>query len=122
MTESISMSNLTADVEANLALFVEESKQTGLVWGLKNDEGWLSCESTEFADTEVMPFWSAKTDALLHNVEEWQDFEVLEIPLDIFVEDWLITLDEDGVLIGTNWNAELDGKEVEPSELAKMYL
>ncbi|WP_428773535.1 DUF2750 domain-containing protein [Vibrio sp.] len=116
------MSNLTADVEANLALFVEESKQTGLVWGLKNDEGWLSCESTEFADTEVMPFWSAKTDALLHNVEEWQDFEVLEIPLDIFVEDWLITLDEDGVLIGTNWNAELDGKEVEPSELAKMYL
>ncbi len=55
-------------------------------------------------------------------VEEWADFEVLEIPLDIFVEDWLITLDEDGVLIGTNWNSELQGKEVEPSDLAKMYL
>ncbi|SUQ29186.1 Protein of uncharacterised function (DUF2750) [Vibrio vulnificus] len=61
-------------------------------------------------------------DAMAHNVEEWADFEVLEIPLDIFVEDWLITLDEDGVLVGVNWNAQLEGKEIEPSELAKMYL
>ncbi len=60
-----------------------------------------------------MPFWSAKEDAEHHNVEEWADFEVVEIPLDVFVEDWLITLDEDGVLVGTNWNAELDGKEIE---------
>ena len=49
-------------------------------------------------------------------------FEVLEIPLDIFTEDWLLTLAEDGVLIGTNWNAQLEGKEVEPAEMAKMYL
>ena len=69
-----------------------------------------------------MHFWSSKEDAELHNVEEWADFEVLEIPLDIFVEDWLITLDEDGVLVGINWNQTLDGKELEPSELAKMYL
>ncbi|PJY29198.1 DUF2750 domain-containing protein, partial [Escherichia coli] len=55
-------------------------------------------------------------------VEEWADFEVVEIPLDVFVEDWLITLDEDGVLVGTNWNANLEGKELEPSQLAKLYL
>ncbi|MGR5488842.1 DUF2750 domain-containing protein, partial [Vibrio alfacsensis] len=47
---------------------------------------------------------------------------VLHIPLDIFVEDWLLTLDEDGVLIGTNWNSQLDGKEMEPSAIAKLYL
>ena len=116
------MSKLTTDIQANLELFIKESHENNLVWGLRNEEGWLSCESTEFEDSEVMPFWSSKEDAQLHNVEEWADFEVLEIPLDIFVEDWLITLGEDGVLVGTNWNANLDGKEVEPSELAKMYL
>ncbi|ELH0894207.1 DUF2750 domain-containing protein [Vibrio fluvialis] len=116
------MSKLTTDIQANLELFIKESQENNLVWGLRNEEGWLSCESTEFEDSEVMPFWSSKEDAQLHNVEEWADFEVLEIPLDIFVEDWLITLGEDGVLVGTNWNANLDGKEVEPSELAKMFL
>ncbi|AVH30558.1 DUF2750 domain-containing protein [Vibrio fluvialis] len=116
------MSKLTTDIQANLELFIKESQENNLVWGLRNEEGWLSCESTEFEDSEVMPFWSSKEDAQLHNVEEWADFEVLEIPLDIFVEDWLITLGEDGVLVGTNWNANLDGKEIEPSELAKMYL
>ncbi|MCL9783137.1 DUF2750 domain-containing protein [Vibrio sp. S4M6] len=115
------MSKLTEDTQANLELFVQESKSTQLVWGLRNEEGWLSCESTEFENSEVMPFWSNKADAETHNVEEWEEFDVLEIPLDIFVEDWLLTLAEDGVLIGTNWNAQLDGKEVEPEELAKMY-
>ncbi|MBD1576982.1 DUF2750 domain-containing protein [Vibrio sp. S11_S32] len=116
------MSKLTNDIEANLALFVQETQDTKLVWGLRNEDGWLACDSTEFQESEVMPFWSTKEDAQAHNVEEWSDFEVLEIPLDIFVEDWLITLAEDGVLIGTNWNAQLEGKELEPSELAKQYL
>ncbi|WP_441257548.1 DUF2750 domain-containing protein [Vibrio sp. Vf1514] len=116
------MSKLTTDIQANLELFIKESQENNLVWGLRNEEGWLSCESTEFEESEVMPFWSSKEDAQFHNVEEWADFEVLEIPLDIFVEDWLITLDEDGVLVGINWNENLDGKELEPSELAKLYL
>ncbi|EGR1858006.1 DUF2750 domain-containing protein [Vibrio cholerae] len=116
------MSKLTADIEANLALFIQETQESQLVWGLRNEEGWLSCESTEFEESEVMPFWSSKEDAQIHNVEEWADFKVVEIPLDVFVEDWLITLDEDGVLVGTNWNANLEGKELEPSQLAKLYL
>ncbi|ANO32921.1 hypothetical protein BCT86_16185 [Vibrio breoganii] len=116
------MSQLSNDIQKNLELFVEQSKEDNRVWGLKNEDGWLACDSSEFAETEVMPFWSDKADAQYHNVEEWADFEVVEIPLDIFVEDWLITLSEDGVLIGTNWNAELEGKEVEPEALAKLYI
>ncbi|MGF1764432.1 DUF2750 domain-containing protein [Aliivibrio kagoshimensis] len=116
------MSKLTIDIQANLDLFISETKENELVWGLKNEDGWLACDSTEFENSEVMPFWSNEADAKTHNVEEWADFEVLHIPLDIFVEDWLITLSEDGVLIGANWNDTLEGKEVEPSDLAKLYL
>ena len=116
------MSKLTTDIQKNFDLFVEESKSNQKIWGLRNEEGWLACDSTEFENSEVMPFWSAKADAESHNVEEWADFEVLDIPLDIFVEDWLLTLAEDGVLVGTNWNAQLEGKEVESQVLAKQYI
>lgn len=116
------MSKLTSDIQANLELFIEQTQETKFVWGLKNEDGWLACDSTEFEESEVMPFWSNEADAKMHNVEEWADFEVLHIPLDIFVEDWLITLAEDGVLIGTNWNDQLEGVEIEPADLAKRYI
>jgi hypothetical protein len=116
------MSQLSSDIQQNLELFISRTKETKIVWGLRNEDGWLACDSTEFEQSEVMPFWSSQEDASEHNVEEWSDFEVVEIPLDIFVEDWLITLSEDGVLVGTNWNEQLEGKEIEPSELAKLYL
>ncbi len=115
------MSTLTSDLQANLELFVKQALDTQVVWGLKNDEGWLACESTEYEDSEVMPFWSNQNDAQSHNVDEWADFEVLEIPLDIFVEDWLITLDEDQVLIGANWNDQLEGKELSAKEMAELF-
>lgn len=117
------MTILTSDAQENLDIFVAKTKEAQVVWGLRNeDEDWLACDSSEFENSEVMPFWSSKEDAEVHNVEEWAEFEVHEIPLDVFVEDWLITLAEDGVLVGTNWNAELEGKELEPSDLAKLYL
>nr|WP_086939976.1 DUF2750 domain-containing protein [Thaumasiovibrio occultus] len=117
------MSKLTADIEKNIEIFFEQTKETSVVWGLCNEEeGWLSVDSNEFENSEVMPFWADEADAKQHCVEEWADFEATQIPLDVFVEDWMITLSEDGVLVGLNWNAELEGKELEPSEVAKNYL
>lgn len=116
------MNQINGKPSEALTQFIQESLSTQKVWGLHNEEGWLSCESVEFADTEVMPFWSSPVQAKLHNVEEWADFTVTEIPLDVFVEDWLLTLDEDGVLIGANWDINLNGQETEPKALAKLYL
>ena len=43
------MSQLGNDLQANLALFAAETQQTGVVWGLCQDEvDWLSMESTQF--------------------------------------------------------------------------
>ena len=116
------MSKLTSDLQANLDLFVSETKEHMQVWAMCNEQGWLICDSAEFENSDVMPFWSTKEQAAAHNVDDWADFEVQAIPLDIFVEDWLLTLAEDQVLVGTNWNAQLAGKELEPADLAKLYL
>lgn len=117
------MTKLTADIQANSELFVTETQESLVVWGLCNEDGdWLSVESSEFEDSEVMPFWSNGIDAKVHCVEEWAEFLPMELPLDVFVEDWMITLSEDGVLVGLNWNANLEGVEIEPKEVAKLYL
>jgi hypothetical protein len=51
------MTKLTADIQANKELFVAETQETRIVWGLCNEDGdWLSVESSEFEDSEVMPF------------------------------------------------------------------
>ncbi len=117
------MSKLTSDIQANKELFVTESQETRLVWTLRNEEGeWLSVESSEFEDSEVMPFWSNEADAKAQCSDEWAEFFPSELPLDIFLEDWIITLAEDGVLVGLNWNAQLEGVEAEPADVAKLYL
>jgi len=122
-SETFPMTKLTSNIEENLQLFVTETKKNQRVWGLRNnDEDWLACDSSEFENSEVMPFWSNKEDAAIHNIEEWAEFEICEIPLDVFVEDWLITLSEDGVLAGINWNQSLEGKEMEPSDLATLFI
>ena len=38
------------------------------------------------------------------------------------IDTWLAGMSEDGVLVGTNWDAELEGLEVEPSDLAEELL
>jgi hypothetical protein len=117
--EEDTMTKLTADAQANHDLFVKTVKETGLVWGLKVEDDWAVCESNEYEDQMVFPFWSNEADARIHCEDEWAEYAPATIALDEFAQDWLVGMDEDGLLVGTNWDAELSGMEVEPMELAE---
>ena len=110
---------LTADLKANYQRFIEHLQESGPVWGLHSEGGWVVVESAEFEDSEVMPFWSEEAYAQSHCVGEWQDYKPVAIETEEFVSDWLPGLDEDGTLVGPNWNADLEGLEIEPIEIAK---
>ncbi|NTS76397.1 DUF2750 domain-containing protein [Catenovulum sp. SM1970] len=117
------MSQLTDDIQKNQDVFVNQTQKGNLVWALCNEQGeFLSVDSTEFEETEVMPFWSDEQDAVIHCVEEWAEFKPTSFPLDEFVEDWLVSLNDENVLVGINWNAELDGIEMEPKTVVELYL
>jgi hypothetical protein len=116
------MIHLGSDHQANHDLFVSRVRETRLVWGLKSDEGWAICESNEFEDTDVYPFWSEESDAAVHCTEDWAGFAPASLDLDLFIDTWLAGMDEDGVLVGTNWDSELTGLEVEPADLAEELL
>ncbi|MGL5948705.1 MAG: DUF2750 domain-containing protein [Aeromonas sp.] len=116
------MSMLTTNLEENVRLFIEQVRETGQVWGLRYGEDWVICQSAEFEETDVMPLWSTAADAKVHCIDEWAEYAPDSIALEEFLDDWVNDLNEDDVLIGPNWNAQLDGQEFEPVELAKALI
>lgn len=113
------MLNLTDDAEASHAGFIRRVKKTGLVWGLKTSNGWAVCESSEYEDRVVYPFWSDEAYARPHCTGDWSHFTPASIELDAFIERWLPGMGEDDVLVGTDWDADLSGLEWEPADLAE---
>ncbi|MCW8886226.1 MAG: DUF2750 domain-containing protein [Motiliproteus sp.] len=112
------MTQLTQDLEQNYRIFIEDALDSGQVWALKSKDGWVFCESEEFEETDVIPVWSNESDAKAQCSDEWANNKVESIDLKSFVENWLTGMDEDGLLVGPNWNADMEGLEVEPGELA----
>jgi hypothetical protein len=108
---------LTSDLEANCKRFIEHIQESGQVWSLKSDDGWVVVDSAEFEDSEVMPFWSDESYAQQHCVDQWANFKPTSISLEDFIDEWLTGMAEEGVLVGPNWNADLEGLELEPDEV-----
>lgn len=113
------MSEHKTELQANYQQLLTEVREQGALWGLQFGEDWVVCDSNEFADTDVLPLWSSEAAAKAHCIEEWADYVPVAISLESFFEEWVNDLGDDGVLIGTNWNADMDGLEVDPMELAK---
>ncbi len=116
MTESLS----EIDTE-NLDRFIVEAIENGCVWSLQGPEGWALCGSEKYEGTDVMPFWSQETFARIHCQDDWKDYEPMAIELGEFLEDWLTGMHEDVVLVGINWDEELEGVEIEPLDLLEEF-
>ncbi len=97
--------------------FIKRVSESKMVWGLKNEKGWCVCESNEYEDTEVMPFWSDEAYARQCAIKEWSHNKPTSIPLDVFMNNWIYGMNEEGLVVGINWNEKLIGLEVEPFDL-----
>lgn len=116
------MSQLTNDSEKNYNLFIDSILDSGKVYVLKSEDGWVFCESEEFEEADVIPFWSDKADAQALCTDEWSDNTVESIDVVDFVEKWLVGMAEDGFLAGPNWDTNMMGLEVEPGDLAEQLI
>ena len=95
------MSNLTSDIQANQR-FSPHQKQNNLVWGFVTKKDGYHATPLSLRIAKLCHSGRDRKMRKRKMSKSTADFEVLEIPLDIFVEDWLLTLSEDGVLDGTN--------------------
>lgn len=110
--------HLTSDLKANYDRFVSRVSSGGIVWGLKHRKGWAVCPSNEY-ECELYLFWSDEAYARQHCVDEWSDYVPTPINLDAFLNNWLPGMERDELLVGVQFNADMAGLEVEPSQLAE---
>lgn len=115
------MNNLSKDHESNYRRFFVDAIETGCVWGLQGEDGWALCDSEKHSDTLVMPFWSQPEFAQCHVEGDWADHEVVPIAVAEFMDDWLMGMHTDVVLVGVNWDADLEGGEYEPLDVLHVF-
>jgi hypothetical protein len=116
-TDTLEHTPLTDDMNSNYHLFFNDAANTGCVWGLQDDEGWAQCGSEKYAETTVIPFWSQPEYAEIHRKDDWAGYHVVAISLEEFLDDWLTGMHEDVLLVGINWNDDLEGEDHEPLDI-----
>ena len=93
------------------------------LYTLVSDEGDIAeCPSTEYEEDDGEPVpvfcvWHDRAQAEACKVEAWADYQLEALPLDFFLHEWLVSMDQDAVLLGVDFDSELYGLEIEPVEV-----
>lgn len=108
----------TITLEERYKKFIETVCETEVIWGLKNEDGFATSDSTEFEDEDGFPldlicFWSQKALAKACAIEAWDDYVPTEIPLSEFIENWCVGMSDDGVFAGIDFDSNMFGYEQE---------
>lgn len=102
--------------------FIKKVCETEIVWGLENAEGFATTSSNDFEDDNEEPlglicFWSERALAKGCAKYEWKDYEPVEIQLGEFIESWCIGMANDNLMVGSNFDQNMFGFEIDPLEL-----
>lgn len=102
--------------------FVRKVCETNIVYALKDDTGYATSYSDEMEDEngepiEIICFWSDQSIAKSCLENEWKDYNITELKLAEFLEIWCVGMNNDGLIVGTNFDKNLFGFEAEPLEL-----
>ncbi|MFP9099716.1 DUF2750 domain-containing protein [Flavobacterium sp. RHBU_24] len=117
----------TADIQLKHKKFIKKICETGIVYGLENEEGFATSLSNQYEDEEGGPiemicFWSEKAFAAACAKDGWGGFEVAEMPLAEFIENWCVGMHNDELLAGTEFDSNMFGAETEPLLLIQQII
>ena len=116
------MDPLSDDLQENLDRLVVECLENGCIWGLQDTDGnWSLVCSIDNDSIDVIPFWSAKDLAQALCTGDWDVYKPVAIELEEFLDDWLPGMHADVLMVGINWNTDLEGQEMEPLDLLEEF-
>ena len=109
------------DNNSTLNNFLAQAKPTQTLWALqdKTSEDWVVLDSIAYESTEVMPLWSSAELAQQHCIEEWANYIPAEISLSDWLEFWIEDLNQDGVIVGVNWQGNDEYLEMELADFTQ---
>lgn len=103
--------------------FIKNVVKNQIVYTLQDDQNFFAeCPSEEYDDelgdpVAVLCFWDSEADTLACKQDEWENFTLETVPLDEFLGNVIMDMDEYHKLVGVAFDAELYGTEIEPVEL-----
>lgn len=116
------MTQDTIRVEQNHKKFVKQAAKSGSVYGLENKDGFATAASLHYEDDnekpiEIICFWSERELTKPCITGDWEGYKVAQISLTDFIENWCIGMDQDRLLVGTEFDHNKFGFEAEPLDL-----
>lgn len=109
-------------IEKRHKRFIKTVCESETVYGLKNHNGFATSSSTKYENEKGEPigiicFWAENSLAKSCIEKDWLEYKISEILLSDFIENWCIGMENDGLLIGTEFDRNMFGFESEPMEL-----
>ena len=93
------------------------SAQWGDCWTYDINRHYVSISSPYEDENEeavsIICFWAEKARAKSCTKDGWQNYELTEIPLSEFMENWCVGMENDGLLVGTAFDQNMFGYEAE---------
>lgn len=116
------MEPLSDDLQENLDRLVVECLEKGCIWGLQDAQGdWALVSSVDNESIDVMPFWSDQRLAEALCGGDWDVYQPVAVEMEEFLDDWLPGMHSDVLMVGVNWNQNLEGQEMEPLDLLEEF-
>ena len=109
-------------IEERHRRFIRTVCDSEIVYGLENKEGFATSSSMEHEDENGDPiviicFWAEEALAKSCITEDWSNYRISPISLSDFLENWCVGMENDGLLVGTEFDQNMFGHEVNPLEL-----
>ena len=107
---------------AHTAAFRREVLVESRVWSIRDAVGHPAPQDP--AGRRAMPFWSKPSRAgrVVGAGPAYRGFDVVEIPVDDWLDSWLPGLQRDGLLVGVNWaGARATGLDLAPTQVAEWF-
>ena len=109
-------------IEKRHQRFIKTVCATGIVYSLKRRKRFATTSSVHFENDDGDPlgmicFWAEKALAKSCAIDSWRKYKLIEISLGDFLENWCIGMENDDLLVGTQFDKNMFGFEAEPLEL-----
>lgn len=118
MSEELSLDQriqlLASPDDVRLEYFVSTVKDSGTVWSLSNEEGFVMVETDE---GDCVMVWPDADFAAQWAVDEWDDCEPVAVEMDTFQSMWLPSLEQDNITLAVFPNIDDEGKLTSAAEL-----
>lgn len=109
-------------IENRYKNFIKKVCDTDIVYALQNHDGFATSASAHYDNEQGKPvdilcFWAEGARAKSCAINHWSNYQITEIALVDFIENWGVGMENDGIIAGIAFDQKMFGYEAKPLDL-----